>query len=102
MIDRFREGVIVKPYERLDPEQVKWLDQASMSILNDPGIWCYNEKAAKLFKSHGAKVWEEKDKHSTCWRISFPFRTHQGSSGSGPFALCFGGKDSGKPVVIGC
>ena len=72
MIDRFREGVMVKPYERLDPEQVKWLDQASMSILNDPGIWCYNEKAAKLFKTHGAKVWEEKDKHSTCWRVSFP------------------------------
>lgn len=72
MIDRFREGVMVKPYERLDPEQVKWLDQASMSILNDPGIWCYNEKAAQLFKTHGAKVSEEKDKHSICWRISFP------------------------------
>ena len=72
MIDRFREGVMVKPYERLDPEQVKWLDLASMNILNDPGIWCYNEKAAELFKTHGAKVWEEKDKHSTCWRVSFP------------------------------
>lgn len=72
MTDRFREGVMVKPYERLDPEQIIWLDKASMRILNDPGIWCYNEKAAAIFKTHGAKVWEEKDKHSMCWRVSFP------------------------------
>ena len=72
MIDSFREGVMVKPYERLDPQQVKWLDQASLNILKDPGIWCYNKKAAELFKTHGAKVWEEKDKHSICWRVSFP------------------------------
>ena len=72
MIDSFREGVLVKPYKRLDSEQVKWLDQASLNILEDPGIWCYNERAAGLFKTHGAKVWEEKDKHSTCWRVSFP------------------------------
>jgi trimethylamine--corrinoid protein Co-methyltransferase len=72
VIDSFREGVLVKPYERLNPEQVEWLDQASMSILSDPGIWCYNEKAAELFKTHGARVREEKDKHSVCWRVSFP------------------------------
>ena len=72
MIDSFREGVLVKPYKRLDSEQVKWLDQASLNILEDPGVWCYNERAAGLFKTHGAKVWEEKDKHSTCWRVSFP------------------------------
>ncbi len=72
MIDSFREGVLVKPYKRLDTEQVKWLDKASLNILEDPGVWCYNERAAGLFKTHGAKVWEEKDKHSTCWRVSFP------------------------------
>ena len=72
MTDSFREGVLVKPYKRLDTEQVKWLDRASLNILEDPGVWCYNEKAAGLFKKHGAKVWEEKDKHSTCWRVSFP------------------------------
>lgn len=72
MTDRFRQGVMVKPYDRLDPEQIRWLDEASMRILNDPGIWCYNEKAAEIFKTNGAKVREEKDKHSTCWRVSFP------------------------------
>ena len=72
MTDSFREGVLVKPYKRLDTEQVKWLDKASLNILEDPGVWCYNERAAGLFKTHGAKVWEEKDKHRSCWRVNFP------------------------------
>jgi trimethylamine--corrinoid protein Co-methyltransferase len=53
-------------------DQVKWLDQASLSILEDPGIWCYNERAAGLFKEHGASVREEDDKKALCWRVSFP------------------------------
>lgn len=70
--ETFREGVVVKPYERLSLDQVEWLDDASLRILAEPGIWCYNERAASLFKAHGAKVWEEKEKHSGCWRVSFP------------------------------
>jgi trimethylamine--corrinoid protein Co-methyltransferase len=72
MSDSYREGVLVKPYERLSMEQVKWLDEASLHILADPGIWCYNERAAKLFKEHGAKVREEREGYSVCWRVSFP------------------------------
>ena len=71
MTESFREGVLVKPYERLSPDQVKWLDEASLRILADPGIWCYNERAARLFEAHGAKVWEEREAHSVCWRVSF-------------------------------
>lgn len=72
MREPYREGIIVKPYERLSLEQVKWLDETSMKILEEPGIWCYNERAAKLFKVHGAKVWEEQGPNSVCWRISLP------------------------------
>ncbi len=71
MTESYREGVLVKPYERLDQEQIKWLDEASLAILAEPGIWCYNERAAKLFKAHGAKVWEE-EAGSPCWRVSLP------------------------------
>jgi trimethylamine--corrinoid protein Co-methyltransferase len=72
VIDTYREGVLVKPYERLTDEQVQWLDQASLDILADPGIWCYNERAAKLFQAHGAKVWEDEKSVSPCWRVTFP------------------------------
>ena len=72
MIDSYREGVLVNPYERLSQEQVKWLDQASLNILADPGIWCYNERAANLFQQHGAKVWQDERSISPCWRVTFP------------------------------
>jgi trimethylamine--corrinoid protein Co-methyltransferase len=71
MTESYREGVLVKPYERLNQEQIRWLDEASLRVLDDPGIWCYNERAAKLFKTHGAKVWEE-ESGSPCWRVSLP------------------------------
>jgi trimethylamine--corrinoid protein Co-methyltransferase len=71
MTESYREGVLVKPYERLDQEQIRWLDEASLAILADPGIWCYNERAARLFKDYGAKVWEE-ESGSPCWRVSLP------------------------------
>jgi trimethylamine--corrinoid protein Co-methyltransferase len=71
VIKSYRQGVLVKPYERLNEDQVKWLDQASLNILSEPGIWCYNERAAKLFKSHGASVREESDSNANCWRVSF-------------------------------
>ena len=58
--DKFREGVLVKPHERLDEEQIKHLDDASMRLLAEPGLWCHNEVAANIYKEHGAKVWEEK------------------------------------------
>jgi trimethylamine--corrinoid protein Co-methyltransferase len=70
--EEFREGVLVKPYERLSLDQVKFLDEASLGILAEPGVWCYNERAAGLFKAHGANVWEERDEHSMCWHVSFP------------------------------
>jgi trimethylamine--corrinoid protein Co-methyltransferase len=68
----YREGMLVKPYERLNMEQVKWIDDASVKILEDPGIWSHNERAAKLFKGHGAKVWEIQEGSSACWRVSLP------------------------------
>jgi trimethylamine--corrinoid protein Co-methyltransferase len=68
----FREGVVVKPYERLSREQIKRLDEASLNILKDPGIWCYNQRAADLFKKNGAKVWEEKEAGGAVWRVSLP------------------------------
>ncbi len=72
MSELFREGTIVKPYERLSQEHIQRLHNASLSILNDLGIWCYNERAAGLFGDHGARVWEEIEHGQTVWRVSLP------------------------------
>ena len=100
MIEPFREGVLVKPYERLNQEQLKWLDEASLSILADPGIWCYNERAAKLFQAHGARVWEEQEKGLTVWRVSFPAGLIKEAVDRAPSALVLGARTPENRLLL--
>ena len=100
MIESYRQGVLVKPYERLDQDQVKWLDQASLKILSDPGIWCYNERAAKLFKDHGAQVHEESDSGAKCWRVSFPGGLIKEAIAKAPSRLVLGARKPENRLLI--
>jgi len=100
VVESFRQGVLVKPYERLNQEQVKWLDQSSLDILSDPGIWCYNERAAKLFKSHGAKVREESDSNAKCWRVSFPGGLIKEAIAKAPSRIVLGARKPENRLVI--
>ena len=100
MSESFREGVVVKPYERLNMEQIKLLDEASLHILEEPGIWCKNEKAAKLFKSHGAKVWEEHDGQSVCWRVSFPPGLIRDAVAQAPSRFILGARNPENRLIL--
>ena len=100
MIESYRQGVLVKPYERLDQDQVKLLDQASLKILSDPGIWCYNERAAKLFKDHGAQVHEESDSGAKCWRVSFPGGLIKEAIAKAPSRLVLGARKPENRLLI--
>ena len=51
-----RQGVVVEPYHRLKTEQVERIHQASLDILADPGILCFNRNAANIFGDNGAEV----------------------------------------------
>ena len=72
MTETYRPGVITKPYERLDADDIRRIDAASKEILMDPGVWCFNERAAKLYKEHGAEVREEKEIDTPVWRVFLP------------------------------
>ena len=100
MPEDFREGVVVKPYERLNMEQIKLLDEASLNILKEPGIWCKNEKAAKLFKAHGAKVWEEQDGQSVCWRVSFPPGLIRDAVAQAPSRFILGARNQENRLIL--
>ncbi len=51
-----REGVLVNPYRRLSDHQITDIDGLSRRMLEDPGLLCYNENAATVFKKAGASV----------------------------------------------
>ncbi|NVM25458.1 MAG: trimethylamine methyltransferase family protein [Desulfobacterales bacterium] len=99
MTKSYREGILVKPYERLNRDQVKWLHEASLSILADPGIWCYNERAAKLFKAHGAKIWEE-ESGSPCWRVRFPAGLIKQAVAKAPARVVLGARNPENRLLL--
>jgi len=51
-----REGIIVNPTSRLLDEQIQQIDLASLAILQNIGIECFNEEAAGIFAQAGANV----------------------------------------------
>jgi trimethylamine--corrinoid protein Co-methyltransferase len=96
----YRQGVVVKPYERLTPEQVQWLNDASLQILSEPGIWSYNERAAELFKQHGAAVREEKDGVKTVWRVSLPAGLVREAVGKAPSRFVLGARNPQQRLLL--
>jgi trimethylamine--corrinoid protein Co-methyltransferase len=98
--DNFRAGTRVEPYERLDADQVRWLHQASLQILETPGIWCYNERAAKLFAAHGARVSEVDEHGQTVWRVSFPAGLVEEAVHKAPARLVLGARDPSNRLLL--
>ena len=56
LVEKQRQGVLVKPHCRLNDAQVKLIDSVSRELLQNPGLLCYNQRAATIFKQAGANV----------------------------------------------
>ncbi|MBA7599203.1 Glycine betaine methyltransferase [subsurface metagenome] len=68
-----RAGILVRnPYERLTSEQVSLIHQASIEILSNPGLICFNRQAADIFHDNGAKVDKLASSESPCWLVKIP------------------------------
>jgi trimethylamine--corrinoid protein Co-methyltransferase len=100
MTSEYRKGTIVHPYERLSADQIKHLDQASLSILNDPGIWCYNLRAADLFADAGAKVREQSEYGQPVWRISLPAGLVREAVAKAPSRFVLGARDPENRLLL--
>jgi len=51
-----RQGVLVRPYRRLNVRQVKIIDETSRELLENPGLCCYNQQSSEIFNKAGAKI----------------------------------------------
>ncbi len=102
MIDNeeFRKGIVVKPYNRLTEQQVGLLDRTSLDILKDPGIWCYNKRAADLFHENGAVVREDSDQKGHLWRISIPSELVKKSVKKAPSRFVLGARNPANRLLL--
>ncbi len=100
MTTEFRPGTVVHPYERLQPEQIHELHQASLAILEEPGIWCYNKRAAELFGSAGATVTKTSEHEQPLWRISLPRAMVEDAVSKAPSSFVLGARKPENRLLL--
>ncbi|MHC4202083.1 MAG: trimethylamine methyltransferase family protein, partial [Planctomycetota bacterium] len=96
MPPRQREGVLVTPTDRLSQSQVRLVDEVSREILEDPGLLCFNEEAARLFKDAGAKV----EDGSPCPRVRLPSAVVDKALETAPSKIVLGARDPTNRLVL--
>jgi len=95
-----REGVLVTPYQRLNLEQVEQIHQASLDILTDPGIVCFNRNAAEVFGDFGAEVTPIKQEGASCWLIKIPEKVISEALLTTPKVVKLGARDENNCLIL--
>ncbi len=99
MNSKFKEGTLVKPQERIDLNQIKSLHNASLSLLKDPGIICFNKHAAELLSQEGCSITLEKEANNK-WRISFPEKVIMDAIESTPREVLLGARNPDNKLLL--
>jgi len=96
-----REGLLIKdPLTRLTSEQVQQVHNASVAILKDPGLICFNKRAAEVFREHGAGVKEVAGAANPTWTISIPEKLVTEALASAPKTVTLGARNPDNALVM--
>jgi trimethylamine--corrinoid protein Co-methyltransferase len=96
-----RIGVLVEnPIERLSREQVRKIHDASIEILTDPGLMCFNRHAAEIFEKNGAGVSRIPDSDTPCWTIKIPEKLVKSAIESAPKTVKLGARNPENTLVM--
>jgi len=95
-----RNGVLVKPYCRLNQEQIEKIHRASLSILLDPGIICYNRDAAQVFGDSGAEVISLGNEGGKSWLLKIPERVISEAVSAAPKVVKLGARDEENSLIL--
>jgi trimethylamine--corrinoid protein Co-methyltransferase len=96
MPEKQREGVLVRPHERLSESQVRLVDSVSRELLEDPGLLCYNEEAARIFRGAGARV-EDEAKFA---RVRLPGGVLDKALATAPSRIVLGARDPANRLIL--
>jgi trimethylamine--corrinoid protein Co-methyltransferase len=96
-----REGILVRnPIERLTGEQVRQIHDASIDILADPGLLCFNQKAAEIFQSHGAEVKSVSGSAIPCWSVKIPEKLVTDALQKAPKTVTLGARNPENALIM--
>ncbi len=91
-----REGVLVRPEQRLSEKQIKLVDEVSRELLEDPGILCYNQTAVELFRRAGARIEDAED----CRRIRISSELLDQALDTAPSRIVLGARDPEQRLIL--
>ncbi|MFW5750165.1 MAG: trimethylamine methyltransferase family protein [Planctomycetota bacterium] len=96
--DQYRPGTRVAPVTRLDAQRLDAIHAASMAILDDPGIVCFNERAADAFAAAGCPV--TRDETEGAWRVRLPQHVVMDAVESAPSQVVLGARDPARRLLL--
>jgi len=99
MSENFRKGLKVVPKERINREQIRLIHKASLTILDDPGIICFNEHAADILDNAGCKVKSEDSEQGT-WRIRFSKKVIDNALETVPKKVLLGARNPDNKLLL--
>lgn len=95
-----RQGVLVEPYQRLNPAQIERIHRASLSILIDPGIVCFNRHAAEVFGDSGAEVLPMESEGAARWLLRVPEKLVLEALGAAPRVVKLGARNEDNCLIL--
>jgi trimethylamine--corrinoid protein Co-methyltransferase len=95
-----RQGVLVEPYRRLNQEQIERIHRASLGILTDPGIVCFNRNAAEIFGDCGADVAPAEQTGAPSWILKVPERVISEALQAAPKTVRLGARDENNSLIL--
>jgi len=96
-----REGILIDtPYERITKEQITLIHQASMEILRDPGLICFNREAAEIFDNKGAEVTSVSSSEHPCWLVKIPEKLVLDALDSAPKMIKLGARNKDNTLIM--
>jgi len=91
-----RQGIVVRPVERLSEKQIRLIDQTSRTLLEDPGLLCYSRLAAAIWQQAGAKV-ENKGPYAS---ISIPSKILDRALETAPAEVVLGARVPENRLIL--
>jgi len=87
---------MVKPQCRLADNQIELVDGVSRELLQNPGLLCHNENAAKVFKKAGAQI----EDAGNCVRIRVPEALIDKVLTSAPSKIVLGARHPNNRLIL--
>jgi len=81
-------------------EQVRQIHEASIQVLNNPGLISFNREATEIFDSNGAEVTPVSPSDNPCWLVKIPEKLVLKALDSAPKTVKLGARNKDNTLIM--